>query len=122
MARLSAGRIYGRMTPAQREAFREKLTGLFLAALARNLGAQSRPVPRVELFRPRIGRAPNQVVVAGRIVAKDNRPTRVEFRFHRTRDGWRVYDVAANGASAVTFYRRYFADIVRRSGVQVLYN
>ncbi|RKZ36806.1 MAG: ABC transporter substrate-binding protein, partial [Gammaproteobacteria bacterium] len=42
------------------------------------------------------------------------------FRFYRSPRGWRIFDVSANGASAVTFYRQYFSRQVRRFGLQAL--
>ena len=44
----------------------------------------------------------------------------LEFRMRLTRDGWKAYDVVANHASAVAFYRQYYGDLIRRHGPEVL--
>jgi phospholipid transport system substrate-binding protein len=36
-------------------------------------------------------------------------PTRIDFRFYRGESGWKIFDVSANGSSALAFYRQYFA-------------
>jgi phospholipid transport system substrate-binding protein len=36
-------------------------------------------------------------------------PANLDFRFYRGKTGWKVFDVAANGSSALTYYRQYFA-------------
>jgi phospholipid transport system substrate-binding protein len=40
-------------------------------------------------------------------------PARIDFRFYRGAEGWKVYDVAANGQSAVAYYRREFRQMMR---------
>ena len=35
-------------------------------------------------------------------------PTRLDFRFYKANNGWKVFDVMANGQSAVIHYRRQF--------------
>jgi phospholipid transport system substrate-binding protein len=39
------------------------------------------------------------------ILQPGNYPSKLEFRMYRGKDGWKVYDVVANGRSAVAFYR-----------------
>ncbi|MEW8429523.1 MAG: ABC transporter substrate-binding protein [Candidatus Thiodiazotropha sp.] len=34
----------------------------------------------------------------------------MDFRFYRSEAGWKVFDVSANGNSAVAYYRRHFAN------------
>ena len=43
-------------------------------------------------------------------------PARIDFRFYKGKAGWKVYDVAANGQSAVAHYRREFRSLMRRAG------
>lgn len=47
-------------------------------------------------------------------------PTVVELRLARGPQGWKIYDVAANGVSAVSHFRNYFHATIQRSGIQIL--
>jgi len=96
-----------------------RLRALFLAALARNLGSFVGPLPRVQVYPARAGRDPGEAVVDARVDAGPWKVT-LAVRFYRATDGWKVFDVAANGISAVAFYRRYFTALLRRYGVRAL--
>ena len=37
--------------------------------------------------------------------------SRLNFRFYWNDQGWRIFDVSANGASAVAYYRSYFGEM-----------
>jgi phospholipid transport system substrate-binding protein len=120
MARWAAGPMYHRLTPQQRAAMTAKLRRLFLDALARNLGTIERPLPYIEVFPARPGRSMSEAIVYARVLPEQRPPVRLEFRFYWSNEGWKVYDVAANGASAVGFYRSYFTRALRRHGPDVV--
>jgi len=115
MARWAAGPFYQRLDTAQKAAMTAKMKDLFLGALARNLGSLQRPIPRIDVFPARPGRSVNEASVTARVMANP-RQIRMNFRFYWSNHGWRVFDVSANGASAVAFYRRYFNNMFRRYG------
>jgi phospholipid transport system substrate-binding protein len=116
MARWSAGPLYPRLTPQQRTQLTARLRDLFLGALARNLGAYAQPVPRMEVYPARMSPWMGEANVRALVLPHDGYPIQLDFRFYRTRYGWKVFDVAANGASAAAFYRSYFGDLLRRYG------
>ena len=115
MARWAAGPLHHRLDEQQRGALAVKLQTLFLGALARNLGTIERPLPRVDVFPARPGQSMSDAVVYAR-VWRPSGQTRLEFRFYWTGSEWKVYDAAANGASAVAYYRRYFSTMLRHHG------
>lgn len=121
MSRWAAGPHYRRLTESHRARFTEKLTELFLSALARNLGSYARPFPRIEVLPPRRGRTRNEVSVFARVVPLDGLTLKLEFRYYWSPDGWRIFDVTANGASAVAYYRRYFSGLIRQYGADELF-
>ena len=43
-------------------------------------------------------------------------PAELDFRLYRGTDGWKVFDVVANGSSALVYYRDYFRNSMRRGG------
>ena len=51
----------------------------------------------------------NEVKVRVAILQAGGYPANLDFRFYRGSEGWKVFDVAANGSSALTFYRQYFS-------------
>ncbi|MDX1514507.1 MAG: ABC transporter substrate-binding protein [Gammaproteobacteria bacterium] len=119
MAQWAAGSLYRRLTPEQNGRLAYKLKHLFLDALARNLGTYARPLPRIDVFPARAGRTGNEATVDTRVVTDTGLLVQLEFRFYWSNDGWKIYDVSANGASAVAFYRGYFSTLIRRYGPDV---
>ena len=120
MARWAAGPLYRQLDAGQRANLTRKLRELFLDALARNLGSYRRPMPNLTVYRARPGRWRNEVRVGTLVTQKDAPSVRLDFRFYRGRGGWRIFDVTANGTSAVTYYRDYFTSLIRREGPQAL--
>ena len=120
MARWAAGPLHRRMSETQRTRLSDKLSELFLGAFARNLGSFARPLPRIEVFAARPGRSAGESMVPARVVLASGFVARLEFRFYWSGTAWRIFDVVANGASAVAFYRRYFGDLLRRQGPDAL--
>jgi phospholipid transport system substrate-binding protein len=120
MARWAAGPFYHRLNAHHRAAMTAKLKELFLNALARNLGALQRPLPRIDVFPARPGQTMSEARVYARVLAERGPPLRLEFRFYWSAQGWKVYDAVANGSSAVAFFRGYFSAALRRHGPDVL--
>lgn len=120
MARWAAGPMYRRLTDQQKDAFTARVTDLFLGALARNLGAYTLPLPHVEVHPARQGRASNEAIIRTEVIPLDGYAIELDFRYYLTGAGWRIYDVSANGASAIAYYRGYFTKLLRRHGPAVL--
>lgn len=116
MARWAAGPMYRRLTPEQNARMTVVLKNLFLSALAKNLGTYARPLPRVDVFPARATADGSQAMVHTRVVGAGGIFTRLNFRFYWNDQGWRIFDVSANGASAVAYYRSYFGEMFRRYG------
>ncbi len=114
MARWSAGSMYRRMNDKQRVRFTRKLKAMFFSALARNLGTYSGSSPRIDIYRPRSNRYSKEVTVNARVMPQGGYPVRLQFRFYRSPEGWKVFDVTANGISAVSYYRKHFGGMARR--------
>lgn len=120
MSRWAAGHYFRRMSEIHREQMAAYLSDMFLTALARNLGSFARPLPEVEVLPTRRGRAPGEVSVSAMVAPGTELPLPLEFRFYWSPEGWKIFDVKANGLSAVGFYRRYFTDLLRRHGPDAL--
>ena len=120
MARWAAGPMYRRLSAAQRARMTSLLKDLFLSALAKNLGTYAQPTPRVDVYPARTTANGSQATVHTRVVSPNGMFSGLNFRFYWSEQGWRIFDVSANGASAVAYYRNYFGHKFRRYGPDVV--
>ena len=112
MTRWVAGSRYRYMNEQQRSAMEASMKKMFLGALAQRLGSYGNQ--NVRFNKPRWVAA-NEVDVGVDILTPGTYPARLNFRFYRSGDGWKVFDVSANGSSALVHYRQYFARMQRQS-------
>jgi phospholipid transport system substrate-binding protein len=103
MAKWVAGPGYSAMGAERREALSAALEARFLGTLAGRLAKYKGQ--QVRFFRPRRG-ARGAVSVRVGILRPGGYPSKLDFRMYRSADGWKVYDVVANGRSAVSYYRQ----------------
>jgi phospholipid transport system substrate-binding protein len=108
--------MYRRLSAAQNARMTAVLKSLFLSALAKNLGTYARPVPRVDVYPARATADGSQATVYTRVVSSNGMFSAMNFRFYWNEQGWRIFDVSANGASAVAYYRNYFGEMFKRYG------
>lgn len=59
---------------------------------------------------PRSGR----MTLSLRSYSQRGYPMQLDLDFHRSRDGWKIYDVSANGQSALMAYREFFNERFER--------
>jgi phospholipid transport system substrate-binding protein len=111
MARWARGQAWKRMSEPQRQAFEKRLKAMFLGALAQRLTRYQGQQVRVLGARKARG---NEVDVGVLVQNPRGYPARLKFRFYRAADGWKVFDVAANGSSALMHYRQHFKRTLRR--------
>ena len=76
------------------------LKGMFLSALAKNLGTFTRPMPRVDVYPARASANGSQATVHARVVGHNGMLAGLNFRFYWNEQGWRIFDVSASGASS----------------------
>ena len=115
MTRWAAGPAWREMNPAQRAEMQQTITTSFLTTLAQKLTTYSNQP--IRYFTPR-GHGKDEVTVSAWITQPSGYPTKLDFRFYKSSDGWKVFDVKANGNSAVVYYRDQFRNIYRYSGTQ----
>lgn len=96
---------WARMAPAQRQQMSTRLRQMFLTTLSQKLtkfGGQG-----FKVMRPRF-RQGGEVIVPVAVQNPGGYPAKLNFRFYRSSAGWKVFDVSANGSSALVYYRQYF--------------
>lgn len=101
-----AGPMNRRMNDQQRSELAQSVKQMLLTTLAERLTSFDNQDVR---FYPPRRAGQNEVKVRVAILQAGGYPANLDFRFYRGKDGWKVFDVAANGSSALTFYRQYFA-------------
>jgi phospholipid transport system substrate-binding protein len=116
MTQWIAGPKYRSMSPEQKEKMEGRLQGLFLGALVQRLGNYSDQ--QVRFLPPRRGRS-NDVTVGVGIIQPDGYPAEIDFRFYRSKQGWRIFDVSANGSSALVHFRQKFKRDMRQRSAPV---
>jgi len=109
MAKWSAGRAYNRLNDKTKAQMAAKIKSMLLKSLAKNLTVYSKR--QIRFFRPRMGRG--EVKISLWIAKPGSYPTKLGFRFYLSENGWKIFDVSANGSSAVVYYRKYFRQMLR---------
>jgi phospholipid transport system substrate-binding protein len=113
MAQAAAG-TYGRhMSAAQRQRLAKKLQVMFLTAMADKLGSYG---GQDVVYLPERFSDFDRTTITALVNNPGGYPGRIDFRIHLTEDGWKIFDVAASGQSAIAYYRNYFRRAMRRQG------
>lgn len=106
MAGWVAGPMNRQMNNSQRAELATSIERMLLGTLTEKLaGYQNQDV---RFFPPRRA-GENEVKVRVGILQASGYPASIDFRFYRGSNGWKVFDVSANGSSALAFYRQYFS-------------
>jgi phospholipid transport system substrate-binding protein len=106
MSNWVAGPMNRRMNEQQRMELAQSVKQMLLTTLAERLASYENQDVR---FYPPRRAGENEVKVRVAILQAGGYPANLDFRFYRSSTGWKVFDVAANGSSALTFYRQYFS-------------
>jgi len=112
MARWVAGRYFPQMSAQQKQAFLKDFSETFITNMVKKIVNFSQTPPTIGDFRSKqVGE--NEAIVATDVYYGQQVKILVEFRYLRTRIGWRAVDVKANGMSALMHYRNLFAAQLR---------
>jgi phospholipid transport system substrate-binding protein len=118
MSYWAAGPLNRYLTPPQRQRLTVLLKARFLNAMVEQLGHYRQS--RLQYLPPRGNPDRGDVTLGVRVFGADAYPAQIEFRLYRGKMGWKVYDVLANGASAVAHYRTELTVLARRHGIDGL--
>jgi len=101
------GSLQRHMSPHQVTDMQQRLRGMFLQAMARQLASYRHG--RIQYLRPRGNPASGEVSLGIRVYSHQGYATRLDFRLYQGEQGWKVFDVVADGQSVVAHYRALFA-------------
>lgn len=117
-ARLVLGRAWRDASPKQRKAFIEAFEHYLVNSYADELVKHANAKVKVEPFR---GSADDERAdIATTVVPEEGKPIKVDYAMHRTDDGWKAFDVRAEGVSYVMSYRNTFASEIRQTSLDAL--
>ena len=119
MARWAAGPAWRRMSAEQRDSMQQQLTSSFMNTLVQKLTTYTNQP--IRYFTPR-GQGRNDVSVSAWIMQPSGIPTKLEFRFYKSSNGWKIFDVKAAGNSAVVHYRNQFRNLYMNASRDHRYN
>lgn len=117
--RLAVGSAWRNATPDQQKVLYEQFEALLVRSYAVSL-SQLRDQNVKFRFKPaQAGANANDVVVESRVMNAGDE-MQIDYRLQRTPGGWKIYDINMMGAWLIEVYRKQFADIVARNGVDGL--
>jgi len=111
MAKAAAGKYGRHMTEEQHQRLVKKLQVMFLTAMAGKLSSYD---GQDVVYLPARFNNFERTTITALINNPGGYPGRIDFRVHLTKDGWKIFDVAARGQSAIAFYRGYFRKAMRQ--------
>lgn len=114
MTRWAAGPMYRQLNDRQRLRLERKLERMFLTTLAKHLTSYTDQ--QIRYFPPRPSADGKELNINVWVTQPQGYPTKLTFRLYQSKHGWKVFDVVANNTSAVVHYRRFFKQMLRRSG------
>ncbi len=103
------------------KAFRSLLLRFYSSALTEYLTTHDDKLdPKIMAFHDPgdISRSP--ITVRSEVKPKTGKPVPVNYQLHKTRKGWKVYDVSVEGVSVITTYKTSFASEIQQSGLDAL--
>lgn len=103
MTESAGGRLYDELGADERQAMVEEIKRSFLGTMAEKLAGYDDQ--QVRFMAPRPGNDGRTAQVSVAVLNSGSYPARLDFRMYRNGDKWLVYDVAANGQSAIVHYR-----------------
>ncbi len=118
MTKWAAGGRYMRMSEQQKMMMEQQLKTQFLSTMAQKLSSFKNQ--RVKYLAPKV-QGKGQVELSIAIMNRGGYPARLDFRLYKSKSGWKVYDVSANGSSALVYYRQYFRQQMQRQRMQSRY-
>ena len=118
MSHWTAGPLNRKLDAGQKIQLQEVLKKRFLTAMAEQLSHYRNS--RIQYMRPKGNLYKGEVTLGVRVFSRNQPPVQVDFKLYKSRGGWKVYDVVANGMSAVSHYRKEFSGIARRYGIRGL--
>lgn len=112
MTRYVLSPYYDKLGPQEKAVFADRVEDAFLGVLAVQLSSLIGPIPQVDFAPPR-QTGPEDAEVRALVLTAQEKPMVLNFKFKKGQQGWKVYDVSANGISAAYYLRKRFIEELR---------
>lgn len=113
MATWITGPIARQMNDADKASFLNRFKTTFIQTLNQHLGSFNPATTQIR-FMPSRQMPNNNALVSLRVYRDNQLPIQLDFRMHHDQGKWKIYDVMANGFSAVMYYRQHFMGWLQR--------
>lgn len=117
--RLAVGSAWRNATPEQQKQLYEQFQTLLVRSYAVSL-SQLREQNVKFSYKPTLAASGATDVVVETRVLNNGDEMQIDYRLQRSGNGWKIYDINMMGAWLIEVYRRQFADIVARNGIDGL--
>jgi phospholipid transport system substrate-binding protein len=117
--RLALGSAWRDATPEQREQLFKEFQKLLVRSYALSLSQLRDQNPKFRYLPVRPGANADDVVVPTRVL-NNGEEVEIDYRLARSAAGWKIYDINMMGAWLIEVYRRQFAGVLARGGVDGL--
>lgn len=114
MARWAGGRTYARLSAEGKAMLEAKIKRMFYTTLASRL--MSYEDQQLRFSAPQRGRDSKELSLPVILEQPGGLNIKLNFRMYLSSEGWKVFDVVANGTSAALHYRSHIRNMVRRYG------
>ncbi|NUA30875.1 ABC transporter substrate-binding protein [Cupriavidus basilensis] len=115
--RLAVGSAWRSATPEQQKQLYEQFQTLLVRSYALSL---SQVREQTLKFRYKAPRTAGKDVVVETSVLNNGDEVQIDYRLQRGAAGWSIYDINMSGAWLIEVYRKQFADIVAKGGIEGL--
>lgn len=115
--RLAVGSAWRNATPEQQKQLYEQFQTLLVRSYALSL---SQVREQTLKFRYKAPRTAGKDVVVETSVLNNGDVVQIDYRLQRGAAGWSIYDINMSGAWLIEVYRKQFADIVAKGGIEGL--
>jgi len=118
MTSLAVGMPWRTASAEQKQAlsaeFRQMLVRTYLSALTIYKNAE------VDVKGVRNGSTATEQTVRTEVSLPDQKPIPVDFKFEKSANGWKVYDITVEGISFINNHRNQFKAVIQKDGVDGL--
>ena len=116
MTSLSMGKEWRKATPAQQQLLVEEFKTLLVRTYSNALTVYK--TPTVKIKPARYQPADVEVQIRTQVLQPGIKPVDIDYTLEKGDNGWKVFDVVVAGVSLVTNYRDFFAQEVRKGGIE----
>ncbi len=125
-SKLVMGKYWRRASKEQKikfiRQFRTLLLRFYSTALAEYLSGNDKDLAddMIRYFPVSVNEGDTSITVRAEVKVENGEPIPINYRMHKTRKGWKIYDVSVEGISMITTYKNNFAAQLKSQGIDAM--